>query len=35
MVERTVGIHQHLCAFAAYLFKLWRKPLEIGGWQGQ
>ena len=35
MVERTICIHQDLPAFAAYLFKLRHKLLEIKGWQGQ
>ena len=35
MVERTISIHQDLPAFAAYLFKLRHKLLEIGGWQGE
>src|ERR1700736_5137748 len=35
MVERTISIHQDLFAFAAYLFKLRHKLLEIGGWEGE
>ena len=35
MVQRTVSVHQDLCAFAANLFKLRHELLEIGGWQGE
>jgi hypothetical protein len=35
MIERTISIHQDLFAFAADLFKLRHKLLEIGGWQGK
>src|SRR3984957_8684159 len=35
MVERTVGVHQDLRAFAANAFKLRHKLPEVGGWQGQ
>src|ERR1700730_6442792 len=35
LIERTIRIHQDLFAFAAYLFKLRHKLLEIGGWQSQ
>jgi hypothetical protein len=35
MIERTISIYQDLFAFAAYLFKLRYKLLEIGGWQGE
>ena len=35
MVERTIGVHQDLPAFAANVFKLRHKPLEIGRWQGE
>jgi len=33
MIERTIGVHQHLRALAANLFKLRHKPLEIARWQ--
>jgi hypothetical protein len=35
MIERTINVHQDLFAFAAYLFKLRYKLLEIGGWQSK
>jgi hypothetical protein len=35
MIERTISIHQDLFAFAADLFKLRHKLLEIGRWQGE
>ena len=35
MVERAVGVHQYLPAFAANAFKVRHKPIEIGGWQGE
>ena len=35
MIERTISIRQDLFAFAAYLFKLRHKLLEIGGWEGE
>jgi hypothetical protein len=35
MIERTISIHQDLFAFAAHLFQLRHKLLEIGGWQGE
>jgi len=35
VVERTIRIHQDLLAFAANLFELRHKLLEIGGWQGK
>jgi hypothetical protein len=35
MVERTIGVHEDLLAFAANAFKFRHKPLEIGGWQGE
>ena len=35
MVERTISVHQDLRAFAANLFKLRHKPLEIAGRQRQ
>ena len=34
MIERTVGIHQDLFAFAAYPFEFRHKLPEIGGRQG-
>jgi hypothetical protein len=33
VVERTIGVHQDLCALAANPFKLRHKPLEIAGGQ--
>jgi hypothetical protein len=35
MVERTVGVHQHLPALAGDVFELRHEPLEIAGWQGE
>jgi hypothetical protein len=35
MVERTIGVHQDLTAFAANLLKRRHKAFEIGGWQGE
>ena len=35
MVERAIGVHQDLRAFAANSFKLRHKPLEIAGRQRQ
>jgi hypothetical protein len=35
MVKRTVSVDQDLLPFAVYVFKLWHKLLEIGGWQGE
>jgi esterase/lipase superfamily enzyme len=35
VVERTISVQQNLLAFAANLFKLRHKPLEIAGWQGK
>jgi hypothetical protein len=35
MVERVISVHQDLFALAANVLKLWHKPLEIGGRQGE
>jgi len=35
MVERAIGIHEDLLAFAANIFKLRQNVFEIAGWQGE